>query len=174
MPLDGNGNYTLPAGVLGVPGELISSAPYNALLADIQAVLNLVLYRDGQAAATGDLNMGNHKVVTAAAGLSANDLITKAQLTAATDPGTGVSTVLENGKITILTSGITIPIAPGGTFYQVFNNSASTVTLTQGAGLSMLLSATPNSGNRTLAVNGWASIFYLDSVSAIIAGIGLS
>lgn len=42
MPLNGLGNYVLPAGSLAVTGTVVASANYNAFLSDLESVLNTV------------------------------------------------------------------------------------------------------------------------------------
>lgn len=60
MPLDGSGNYTLPTApdFPAVSGTTISASYYNAVIEDLATALATAFYRDGQADATGDWNMG--------------------------------------------------------------------------------------------------------------------
>lgn len=60
MPLDGSGNYTLPSApdFPAVSGTTISASYYNTVIEDLATALATAFYRDGQADATGDWNMG--------------------------------------------------------------------------------------------------------------------
>lgn len=60
MPLDGSGNYTLPTApdFPAVSGTTISASYYNTVIEDLATALATAFYRDGQADATGDWNMG--------------------------------------------------------------------------------------------------------------------
>lgn len=85
MSYDGNGNYTpkspeYPA----VAGTVIKAADWNAIIGDLASALSLVLVRDGQAAMTGNLNMGTKKVQNMGDGAAPQDAVTFGQvLTAA-------------------------------------------------------------------------------------------
>lgn len=77
MPRDGSGQYALPQPPF-VPGNIISSAAVNSDFSDIAAALTGSVARDGQAAMTGALNMGNFKVTSLATPTATTDAATKA------------------------------------------------------------------------------------------------
>lgn len=81
----------------------------------------------------------------------------------ATDSGKHISTT---------TGGVTVPASVFniGNSIVVFNNSASSQTVTQGANVTMYLSGTANTGNRTLAQRGLATIICVSSNTFVISG----
>jgi hypothetical protein len=91
MAFDGNGNYVVPPGTQGVPGAVISSASYNALLADLQTSLSKAWLRDGQSALLSNLSLGGYKFTNAADGTADSDLATVKQLAAAEKVVTSVA-----------------------------------------------------------------------------------
>lgn len=81
MPFDGNGNYSVPPGTEGVPGEIIDAGAYNAFLADLTTAFSGSMRRDGQSAMAGNLPMGGNKLTGVADGVAAQDAVTMSQLT---------------------------------------------------------------------------------------------
>jgi hypothetical protein len=86
-----------------------------------------------------------------------------------TDVGQGVST----------TAGVTVPpnsttaFAIGDTI-AVYNNSASSITITQGAGVTLRLVGTTTTGNRTLAARGLCTLLKVGTDEWVAGGGGLS
>ena len=79
----------------------------------------------------------------------------------------------DNGKhISITTGGVTVPasVFSAGNSVVVFNNSASSQTITQGASVTMYLSGTATTGNRTLAQRGLCTILCYAANSFVISG----
>jgi len=78
--------------------------------------------------------------------------------------------------ISITTGGVTIPsgVFNVGEAISVYNNSTSTQTITQGSGVTLRLSATTISGNRSLSSYGLCSILCVASNVFVISGSGLS
>jgi hypothetical protein len=89
---------------------------------------------------------------------------------------TTTATVGDVGKCIAVTAGITIPNATftDGDAVSIYNNSASAITVTQGASLTLRQAGTTNTGNRTLAARGMATIWFNSSSEAIISGAGVS
>lgn len=83
----------------------------------------------------------------------------------------------DNGKhISITTGGVTVP---SGVFsvndtVTIFNNSSSNQTITQGTSVTLRQAGTTNTGNRTLAGYGLATILCVASNSFVIIGAGIS
>ena len=77
---------------------------------------------------------------------------------------------LTRGKIYPVTAGITINTATSGYCYGVYNNSASSVTLTQGSGLTQRLAGTATTGNLTLAQRGLATIWFHSATECVVIG----
>lgn len=76
-----------------------------------------------------------------------------------------------NTCISITTGGVTSPNGLAvGFIASIYNDSASTQTITQGASLTLRQSGTTNTGNRTLAARGTCTIFYKATNEAIASG----
>ena len=83
----------------------------------------------------------------------------------------------DSGKyINITTGGVTVPsgIFTTGQSVTIFNNSASSQTITQGTSVTMYLVGTATTGNRTLAQYGLATVFCVASNTFVITGGGLT
>lgn len=85
----------------------------------------------------------------------------------------------DNGQIiSITTGGVTAPasVLSAGQVVTIYNNSASSQTITQGSGLTLQWAGQSSSttGNRTLGLYGVATILYISSTNAIITGAGLT
>lgn len=80
--------------------------------------------------------------------------------------------------ISITTGGVTVnnSIFQAGNIVTIFNNSASSQTITQGTGVTLQWAgqATSTTGNRTLGLYGMATIVFLSASSAVIFGAGLT
>ena len=78
--------------------------------------------------------------------------------------------------VSITTGGVTVPsgVMAIGSAVTIYNNSGSSQTITQGASTTMTLAGTSNTGNRTLALNGLATIICVASNTFVITGLGLS
>jgi hypothetical protein len=86
-------------------------------------------------------------------------------------------TASDTGKhISITTGGVTVPTAFSGVgnVVTIYNNSGSNQTITQGASTTLRQGGTANTGNRTLAQYGVATILCVASNTFIITGSGLS
>ena len=83
----------------------------------------------------------------------------------------------DTGKhISITTGGVTIPsgIFNAGDIITIFNNSASSQTMTQGGSVTLRWAGTATTGNRTLAQYGVASVLCVASNTFVISGTGLT
>lgn len=88
-----------------------------------------------------------------------------------------VPAATDNGKlINITTGGITInaSVFSAGQNVTIYNNSGSSQTITQGAGVTMYLAGTASTGNRTLAQRGIATILCVASNTFVCSGAGVS
>lgn len=77
--------------------------------------------------------------------------------------------------INITTGGVTIPTAvfSEGDVITIYNNSASTQTVTQGASTTVYLAGTSSTGNRSLAQRGICSIICVGSNTFAVSGAGV-
>lgn len=83
----------------------------------------------------------------------------------------------DNGKyINITTGGVTVPasVFSSGQSVTIYNNSASSQTITQGASVTMYQVGTATTGNRTLAQRGLCTVFCVASNTFVITGGGLT
>jgi len=77
--------------------------------------------------------------------------------------------------ISITTGGVTVPsdtFTPGDTVL-IYNNSASSQTITQGSSTTLRLPGTADTGNRTLQQRGLATVLCIASNEFLITGSGL-
>lgn len=91
--------------------------------------------------------------------------------------GAYVLVATDNGKhISVTTGGVTVPsgVFAIGDTVTIYNNSASSQTITQGASVTLRQVGTANTGNRTLAQYGLATILCVASDTFVITGGGLS
>lgn len=87
----------------------------------------------------------------------------------------GTAVVGDVGRCIAVTAGITIPNSTfaAGDAISIYNDSASAITIT--AGVTTLRQAgTTNTGNRTLAARGMATIWFNSATEAIISGAGVT
>jgi hypothetical protein len=83
----------------------------------------------------------------------------------------------DNGNmINISTGGVTINqgVFTAGQNITIFNNSASSQTITQGSLVTMYLAGTATTGNRTLAQRGICTVVCVASNTFVISGAGLT
>ena len=80
--------------------------------------------------------------------------------------------------ISITTGGVTIPasVLSAGNLVTIYNNSASSQTITQGSGLTLQFAgqAISITGNRALGLYGICTVLFISSTSAVITGGGLT
>jgi hypothetical protein len=82
----------------------------------------------------------------------------------------------DHGKHVSTDSGVTLNtgIFTVGQNVTVFNSSSSSITITQGAGVTIYQAGTANTGSRTLAQKGIATLFCVGTNQYVITGGGLS
>ena len=80
--------------------------------------------------------------------------------------------------ISITTGGVTVPnsVLAAGNIVTIYNNSGSSQTITQGAGVTLQWAgqSTSSTGNRTLGLYGIATLIYITANIAVISGAGLT
>ena len=88
-----------------------------------------------------------------------------------------VPVAADNGKvINITTGGVTVNsgVFSVGNNFIIFNNSAVSQTITQGAGVTMYAAGSSATGNRTLSQRGLATVLCVAANTFVISGAGLS
>lgn len=85
--------------------------------------------------------------------------------------GGGTADTSARGKCYSATGGVTVPASTfaAGDAFSIFNNSASSITITQGSGLTMYGTAAAT-GNRTLAARGICTIWFESATVCKITG----
>lgn len=78
--------------------------------------------------------------------------------------------------ISITTGGVTVPsgVFSTGDVISIFNNSGSNQTITQGGSVTLRQAGSANTGNRTLAQYGVATVLCVASNTFVITGAGLT
>lgn len=141
---------------------------------DVLGYVNLNGTSTGSVTLTGSLTTGT----TITAGTTASDSIGDLRnVPPNSQTGAYVLAATDSGKyISITTGGVTVPasIFSAGQTISVYNNSASSQTITQGTSVTMTLAGTATTGNRTLAQYGLCTILCTASNAFVITGAGLT
>lgn len=161
MSRNGSGTYSLPAGNPVVTNTTISSTWANNTLGDIANALTGSLAADGQTTASGNLKMGNNKIVNVANGTDAGDAVNYAQLLAS-GGGTGriVQTVQTFGSAAYSTSGTysatghTATITPTSSTSKILVILGASLWQTSGYGGNSFLALYKN-GVNLIGSNDW-------------------
>jgi hypothetical protein len=132
------------------------------------SVANALTIGTGLTLSSGTTYNGSAAVTLNATGSTLNSQ-TSAYVPVAGDAGKMIS---------ITTGGVTInnSVFSAGNIITIYNNSASSQTITQGTGVTLQWAGQSSSttGNRTLGLYGIATIVFLSASSAVISGAGLS
>ena len=85
-------------------------------------------------------------------------------------------TLTDNGTCVSTSSNVIVPpsVFSVGQNVVIYNDSAADMTLTQSSGVTMFQVGTANTGNRTLAQRGLATIYCVTTNTFVITGGGLS
>lgn len=89
---------------------------------------------------------------------------------------TGTLTAAEAGALVLAASNITVPanVFSARQSVTIYNNTAGSITITQGGSLTLRQVGTANTGNRQLAARGLVTIIFVSATEAIISGGGLT
>lgn len=87
-----------------------------------------------------------------------------------------VLTAVEAGKHVSTNANVTVPngVFSIGDSVTILNNSAASITIIQGASVTMYQVGTSNTGNRTLAQKGLATVFCYAANTFVITGGGMT
>jgi hypothetical protein len=180
----GNANITIGAtsnvAVFATTGAYITglvSATSNVVSNNVVAttIVNAASHTGTIVSVTGNINGSN---VSATANISdVNGLIRSLPINPQSTAYT--LTANDNGNLISITSGnVTVPasvfLTPFGQAVTVYNNSAVTRYITQGAGTTLRLAGTAATGNRTLTQYGLATIVCVSANTFVVSGVGLS
>jgi len=80
------------------------------------------------------------------------------------------------GKCVKLSAGITIPanVFNEGDVVSLYNDTSGSLTITQGASLTLRRVGSSDTGNRTLTQRGLVSVWFVSATEAVISGGGLN
>lgn len=80
------------------------------------------------------------------------------------------------GECSSVSAGMTLNTSDmaAGYSFNIYNNSASSITITQGSGVTLRLAGTTTTGNRTIAARGYAFIWCVSGSEAVMSGAGVS
>lgn len=93
-------------------------------------------------------------------------------LTSAT---TGTLVLTDRGSLVSLAANITIPanVFAANDVVTLYNNTAGSLTLTQGTSLTLRLAGTSTTGSRTLYTRGICTVVFISATEAVVSGGGL-
>jgi hypothetical protein len=100
----------------------------------------------------------------------------QATIVASTDTLGSGDTIIsaDNGKLVVITGGLTIAnVFSVGQNVVIYNDSASTQTITQGTGVTLRLAGTSQTGNRTMEQRGLATVVCVKTGEYAISGSGI-
>lgn len=97
-------------------------------------------------------------------------------VTPTTTSSGGTLVVGDRGSLVSVTAGVTVPasVFAAQDVVTIYNNSASSITITQGTSLTLRLVGNSSTGNRTLLLRGLATVVFISATEAVISGGGLS
>lgn len=93
------------------------------------------------------------------------------------DKGTAYTLVAaDNGRTIASNASITVPasVFTAGDAVTLYNNSAATITIVQGASVTMYQAGTANTGNRSLGQRGLATVLCVATNTFVITGASIS
>jgi hypothetical protein len=175
------GNLQLSSGSISVASGGVSVNGGNIAL----TTGNVAVSGGNVTVTNGNISVTNGSIsgATAAAKTSDTTMATTAfvdrmrSLSAPSTASTGGTAVVgDRGALLTVTGGVTIPanvFAANDTF-SIINNSSSNITITQGSGFTLRQAGTSNTGNRTLAQRGLATVAFVSATEAVITGGGLT
>ena len=102
MSRNGSGTYSLPAGNPVVTNTVISSTWANSTLTDLATAMTGSVAADGQTPMTGNLNLGNNKIINLTDPTSAQEAATKGYVDSvgfAVAPSTAGNVLTSNGTV---------------------------------------------------------------------------
>jgi hypothetical protein len=128
MARNGSGTYSLPASSWNpaATNTTIESSAANTTLQDIAAALTQSLSKDGQTVPTGNIQLGNNKLINVADGAAASDAATYGQVQAVSSVAVAAASVADLARyqpFIVALSGLTTTITAGtikGYFYTPF------------------------------------------------------
>jgi hypothetical protein len=90
--------------------------------------------------------------------------------------GSYTATVADIGRFINTTAGVTVPsgVFAVGDNFTIYNNSGSTITITEGGSVTLRQAGTSSTGNRSLAQRGVCTVLCVATNEFVINGGGLT
>lgn len=185
----GSGNLTLGGSLTLTSGQITTGlgfTPYNSTnpngyTSNVGTVTSVSgtgsangLFLTGTVTGSGNISLaGTVTSVDPAATINSQAIGTRKVLRRTT---TTTLVAADAGGCVALSAGITVPnsVFGDGDAVTLYNDSASPITITQGAGFTLRQVGTANTGNRTLAQRGLATIWFNSASEGVISGGGLT
>ena len=165
MSRNGSGTYSLPSGNPVVTNTIISSTWANTTLSDIANALTNSVASDGQTTMSGNLNLGNNKILNVDDGTDATDAVNYGQLLALGVSGKIVQTVVATSGTAsttssgFVTTGHEATITPTSATSKILVLCSSLLQQTNvyaGAGISAV--ALFKNGNNLVSGSDWGMV----------------
>lgn len=174
--VDASTGNTVVAGTINVTGAATLSSTLGVTGA---VTLSSTLAVTGALTASGNIELGHASDTTLsrlAAGRIAVEGVEIGYRQVPRSTTTTTAAVGDVGKCIAVSAGITIPNATfaAGDALSIYNDSASAITITQGASFTLRQAGTSNTGNRTLAARGLATVWFNTASEGVISGAGVS
>lgn len=170
----------VPSGGTGV-ATLTGVAYGNGTGAFTAATGSQIATAIGTSAVTNATNAVNATTSTTQAAKTADTTIATTaftdglrSLSASSTSGTLV--LSDRGCLVSLAAGITVPASVFNTndVVTLFNNTAGTLTITQGSGLTLYWAGVGTTGNRSLLLRGICTVTFISATVAVISGAGVT
>ena len=184
----GSGNITLGGTLSGIANSALSNSAITINGSSISLGGSVSVGTVTSVSGTGSANgLSLSGTVTGTGNITLSGSVTSVATTATIDGVTigyrsiprsttsGTAVVGDVGKCIAVSAGITIPNSTfaAGDAVSIYNDSGSAITIT--AGVTTLRQAgTGNTGNRTLAARGMATVWFNSATEAVISGAGVS
>jgi lipopolysaccharide export system protein LptA len=151
------------------------SSPNNTITLDSNNLITVT----GNVSVTSNLTIGGAATIT---GNATVNLISDSKGELRNVPvnnqtGPYLLTLSDHGKMVAITTGnVFVPnaIFSAGDNITVYNNSASSITITQNTSVTMYLVGSASTGNRTLAQRGLATLLCVAANTFVVSGGGLT
>lgn len=125
----------------------------------------------GTVTSSGNLTLGG-SITSVATGATIDGVVIGYRNIPKSSTTSGSIPATEVGKCVPATAGVTLANSTfaAGDALSIYNDSAASITITQGAGLTLRQAGTTNTGNRTLPARGFCTVWFNSASEAVIMG----
>lgn len=119
---------------------------------------------------------GNAATATTASACSGNAATATMAKSVPTSTTATTLVAADTGQCVKLAAAIAVPagVFADDDIVSLYNNTAGSLAITQGSGFTLRQVGTANTGNRTLAQRGMATLWFISATEAVISGGGLT